>query len=90
MKFPDQLFLVSLILLALFFQVGMWREMRDGKRGGGFYPFGLIFCCVMEALCFHSLISVQTASSAFSILGSVCGAVGCLAVANGIARLRRS
>jgi ABC-type spermidine/putrescine transport system permease subunit II len=87
MKFPDELFLLSLIALALFFQIGMWRELRQG-RGRSFYPLGLTFCCVMEALCFHNLLSVYAQSVALAISGSIFGALACVAAAYGMARIR--
>lgn len=88
MKFPDELFLLSLIALAVFFQIGMWHELRQG-RGRTFYPLGLTFCCVMEALCFHNLLSVYARSAAFAISGSMVGALACVAAAYGIVSLER-
>jgi FtsH-binding integral membrane protein len=88
MKFPDELFLLSLIALAIFFQVGMWRELRQGK-GRAFYPFGLTFCCVMEALCLHSILSVYAQSAGFAIYGSVFGALACVAAAYAIVRIEK-
>jgi len=83
----EQAFLVSLVWLAAFFQIGMWRELRQRRLGHGFYPFGLTFCCCMEALSLHSLLSVYTRSAALAITGSILGALACLAIAYGIARL---
>lgn len=88
MKFPDELFLLSLIALALFFQIGMWHELRQG-RGRAFYPLGLMFCSVMEALCFHNLLSVYAQSAALAISGSILGALACVAAAYGIVRIER-
>jgi hypothetical protein len=86
MKFPDELFLLSLIALAVFFQVGMWRELRQGN-GRAFYPLGLTFCCVMEALCLHNLLTVYSAG--FAIYGSILGALACVAAAYAIVRIER-
>lgn len=88
MKFSDELFLLSLIALAVFFQVGMWRELRQG-RGRVFYPLGLTFCCVMEALCLRNLLSVYAQSAGFAIYGSVFGALACVAAAYVVARIGR-
>lgn len=87
MKISEQAFLVSMVWLAAFFQIGMWRELRQGGRGHGFYPFGLTFCCCMQALSLHSLLSAYTQSAALMIAGSILGALLCLAIAYGIARI---
>lgn len=87
MRVPDQLFLVSLVLLALFFQVGMWRELRRGRKGRGFYPFGLLFCCVMQALCVYQLAFVYVAPRMQMFL-AICGPVVCLVAARAIAGAR--
>jgi hypothetical protein len=84
MKGPDQLFLVSLVLLALVFQVGMWRELRQGGKGRVFYPFGLLFCCVMQALCIYQLAFVYVAPR-MQIFLAICGPLACLAAARAIA-----
>ncbi|HEV2397741.1 MAG TPA: hypothetical protein VGS27_12420 [Candidatus Sulfotelmatobacter sp.] len=87
MKAPDQLFLVSLILLALVFQVGMWGELRRGGKGIGFYPFGLFVCCAMQALCIYQLAFVYVAPR-MQIFLAICGPLACLAAARAIAGAR--
>lgn len=87
MKVPDQFFLVSLILLAVFFQVGMWRELRRGSKGRAFYPFGLLFCCVMQALCIYQLAFVYVAPRMQMFL-AIFGPLACLAAARAIAGVR--
>ncbi len=89
MKIPEQAFLVGLVWLAVFFQIGMWRELRQGTKGRSFYRFGLIFCCCMEALSLHNFALLYTQSAALAVTGSVIGALACLGIAYGVAHAPR-
>jgi hypothetical protein len=68
---------ISIILLVgILFQIRMWREVHEETQGesrpSGFYPFGLAFCCVMEALAAHSYFSSRFDSRKWSSLPTFC------------------
>ena len=97
MGITEQAFLALLILLGIGFQLRMWRELAakrlvgagTGMRqpGVGFYPFGLLFCCGVQALAAHTYVSSRSDSSTLAIAVAVMTAIVCLGISYGIARL---
>lgn len=84
----DDLWLAGFVLVVVWFQSMMWRELRRRKGSRGFY-LGLIFCCFIEALAVHTVMSSYFAPAALAIVAAIAGALACLAGAYGIAVIRQ-
>ena len=98
MGISEQAFVVLLLVAGVGFQVRMWRELaakkprgrstKEEQPGVGFYPFGLVFCCAVEALAAHAYMTSRFESSALAITVAILTASVCLGIAFGIAHLR--
>jgi hypothetical protein len=97
MGITEPAFLTLLILFGIGFQLRMWRELMAKRlvgaesgirqRGVGFYPFGLLFCCGVQALAAHTYVASRSDSSTLAITIAVVTAMICLGMSFGIARL---